>query len=194
MKNVRFRPAWIPAALALLMLGACARGDRDASPPEEVDMNPLTVSLTSAAFDDGGTIPTEHTCHGVNLSPPLHWSDPPPGTRSWALICDDPDAPSKTWVHWVIWNLPADARELPEGVTDDEELPSGARQGRTDFGTPGYGGPCPPPGKPHRYFFKLYALDAVLELKPGITKSRLQDEMSGHILAEGQLMGTFGVK
>ena len=151
-----------------------------------------TLSLVSDAFDEGGTIPVEHTCDGADTSPPLRWTDPPEGTRSWAMIVDDPDAPSKTWVHWVVYNLPADTRHLPPGIQGAEELPDGTRQGRTDFGRPGYGGPCPPAGKPHRYFFKLYALDAMLELKPGASKSRLVDEMAGHILAEGRLMGTYG--
>ena len=157
-------------------------------------MPSLSLTLTSTAFDSGGVIPVEYTCEGENVSPPLRWSDPPQGTRSWALICDDPDAPAKTWVHWVLFNLPAETRRLERGVPEAPELENGARHGKNDFGRTGYGGPCPPPGKPHRYFFKLYALDKVVDLKPGVSKSRLLDEMEGHILARGELMGTFSRK
>ena len=122
----------------------------------------------------------------------MRWSDPPPKTKSFALICDDPDAPRGTWVHWVLFNLPGDRRELGEAVPAQEVLPGGAKQVTNDFGKVGYGGPAPPPGKPHRYFFKLYALDTLLELAPGVTKDQLVAAMRGHVLAEGQLMGKYG--
>ena len=150
-----------------------------------------TMQLTSPAFAEGQSIPREHTCDGADVSPALHWRDVPSPTRSFALICDDPDAPAGTWVHWVIYGLPAEARELPAALPGAETLPDGARQGLNDFGRVGYGGPCPPPGKPHRYFFKLYALDTVLTLKPRATKAELLQAMEGHILAEAHAMGVY---
>ena len=150
------------------------------------------LTLKSSAFAAGATIPKKHTCDAEDVSPPLTWSDPPAGTQSFALIVDDPDAPVGTWVHWVLYDLPVTARELPEGVAKQEQLPSGARQGRNDFRKTGYGGPCPPPGKPHRYFFKLYALDGKLNLKAGATKADIEQAMQGHILAQGELMGRYG--
>jgi Raf kinase inhibitor-like YbhB/YbcL family protein len=121
----------------------------------------------------------------------LRWSEPPSGTKSIALICDDPDAPRGTWVHWVLFNLPAQARELKDGLPTTETLGNGAKQGKNDFGNIGYGGPAPPKGNAHRYFFKLYALDITLDLAPGATKAQLDATMNRHILAEGQLMGTY---
>jgi Raf kinase inhibitor-like YbhB/YbcL family protein len=149
------------------------------------------VKLTSPAFTDGAPIPAEHTCRGGDTSPGLAWSEAPAHTRSLALVCDDPDAPRGTWVHWVLFNLPADAVELAPAIAGTPELPSGARQGVNDSGRVGYGGPCPPPGKPHRYFFRLYALDSTLNLQPGIGRAELDRAMAGHVLAEAALMGTF---
>lgn len=150
----------------------------------------MTLTLTSSAFTHGGAIPSVYTCEGDDLSPPLAWTDPPAGTTSVALISDDPDAPMGTWVHWVLYNLAPTARRLAPGFPPDGEVKDGARQGMTDFGRTGYGGPCPPSGT-HRYFFKLYALDTVLDLKPGATKAQLEAAMAGHILAQGELMGTY---
>jgi Raf kinase inhibitor-like YbhB/YbcL family protein len=152
----------------------------------------MTITVNSTAFREVQTIPPQYTADGKNVSPPLRWSDPPPKTKSFALICDDPDAPRGTWVHWVLVNLPRDRRELEEAVPAQELLPGGAKQGTNDFGKVGYGGPSPPPGKPHRCFFKLYALDTLLELAPGVTKDQLVAAMRGHVLAEGQLMGKYG--
>ena len=151
----------------------------------------MTIELTSTAFQKSETIPKQYTGDGVDQSPPLRWSEPPAGTKSLALICDDPDAPRGTWVHWVLFNLPPQTRELEESVPTTAALPSGAKQGKNDFGNIGYGGPAPPKGKPHRYFFKLYALDVTLDLPSGATKAQLEAAMKGHILAEGQLMGTY---
>jgi Raf kinase inhibitor-like YbhB/YbcL family protein len=151
----------------------------------------MFVEVTSTAFQQGTTIPKQYTGDGVDQSPPLRWSEPPAGTKSLALICDDPDAPVGTWVHWVLFNLPAETRELKEGLPTTEMLKNGAKQGKNDFGKIGYGGPAPPKGKPHRYFFKIYALDSAVDLTPGATKARLEKAMKGHILAEGQLMGTY---
>jgi Raf kinase inhibitor-like YbhB/YbcL family protein len=152
----------------------------------------MTIELSSTAFHEGETIPRQYTADGRDVSPPLRWSDPPQGTQSFALVCDDPDAPRGTWVHWVLFNLPTDRRELEEGVPARETLAGGARQGKNDSGKIGYGGPAPPRGKPHRYFFKLYALDTTLDLPAGATKAQLLEAMQGHILAEGQLMGRYG--
>jgi hypothetical protein len=149
------------------------------------------MRLWSPAFEEGKPIPVAYTCDGKDVSPPLNWEGAPEGTRSFALICDDPDAPMGTWVHWVLFNIPADSTSLPEGVPTDAKLPDGARQGLSDFGRTGYGGPCPPRGKPHRYFFKLYALDTVLELEGNIRKADLERAMAGHVLAQAQLMGTY---
>ncbi len=152
----------------------------------------MALRLTSTAFSPGEMIPKKFTCDGPDVSPQLAWNDPPLGTQSFALIADDPDAPVGTWVHWVLYDLPASARELAEGVAKQEQLPSGARQGRNDFGKIGYGGPCPPPGKPHRYFFKLYALDAKLNLKAGATKAEVERAMKSHSLGQAELVGRYG--
>ena len=152
----------------------------------------MAFELKSQAFKEGDLIPDKYTCEGPDVSPPLRWNDPPRETRSFALIADDPDAPMGTWVHWVIFNLPERQRDLPEGVPSREKLPNGARQGLNDFKRVGYGGPCPPPGKPHRYYFRLYALDTMLDLKPRVTKARVLEACKGHILAEAELMGRFG--
>ena len=150
-----------------------------------------TVELKSGAFSHGDAVPRKYTGDGENISPPLAWSAPPEGTKSWALVCDDPDAPMGTWVHWVVFNLPADTRELAENQPKDEKLSNGALQGKNDFGDIGYGGPAPPKGKPHRYFFKLYAVDTSIDLKPGATKAELLMALEGHVLAHGELVGTY---
>jgi len=151
----------------------------------------MSLKLTTNAFSPGGTIPKKFTCDGPDVSPAISWSEPPAGTHSFALIMDDPDAPVGTWVHWVLYDLPATAHELAEDVPKREELPNGARQGRNDFRRTGYGGPCPPAGPAHRYFFKLYALDAKVNLKAGATKADVEKAMKGHILAQAELMGRY---
>jgi Raf kinase inhibitor-like YbhB/YbcL family protein len=150
-----------------------------------------TMAISSNAFEMGGRIPTEHTCDGRDTSPPLSWESVPEGTQSLALIMDDPDAPAGTFVHWVIYNIPKDQLAIQETVLKIEKLTDGTMQGITDFRRIGYGGPCPPPGKPHRYYFNLYALDINLSLSPGATKAQLLNEMEGHILGKAQLMGTY---
>ena len=152
------------------------------------------MKLTTTAFAEGQPIPPKHAYDNEDLSPALQWSGVPPAARSLALICDDPDAPMGTWVHWVIYGLPPATAGLAEGVPQSSELADGAMQGVNDYKRIGYGGPAPPPGKPHRYYFKIYALDIKPELKPGITKADLLKAMDGHILAEGQLMGTYQTK
>ena len=149
------------------------------------------MQLTSTAFTEGAAIPAKYTCDTRNVSPPLRWGGAPAGTRSLALIVDDPDAPSGTWVHWVLYDVPASVSELPEDLAKSQYVAGGAKQGLNDFRHLGYGGPCPPHGKPHRYFFKLYALDALLDLKPGLTKKDLESALEKHILAHAQLMGTY---
>ncbi len=149
------------------------------------------LTLTSTACSYGGEIPKKFTCDGPDVSPPLEWPEAPPGTQSFALIVDDPDAPVGTWVHWVLYELPSTTRALPENVPKQESLADGSRQGRNDFRRIGYGGPCPPAGPAHRYFFKLYALDAKLGLKPGASKAELEAAMKGHILLQGELMGKY---
>ena len=149
------------------------------------------MKIVSPAFADGAPVPVEHTCEGNGSSPGLAWSEVPVSTRSFALVCDDPDAPRGTWVHWLLFNLPADAVELAPAVPPAPELPAGARQGINDSGNVGYGGPCPPRGRPHRYFFRLYALDCTLNLAPGVKRPDLDQAMAGHVLADATLMGTF---
>jgi Raf kinase inhibitor-like YbhB/YbcL family protein len=151
----------------------------------------MNMPITSAAFLDGEPIPRVHTCDGQNTSPPLKWNNVPRGAQSLVLICEDPDAPSGAFVHWVLYNLPATVSELPAGLPAADELPNGARQGRNDFQRIGYSGPCPPSGGPHRYFFRLYALDTEMRLAAGMTWKQLARCMEGHILAAGQLMGTY---
>lgn len=151
----------------------------------------MAMEIKSPAFQNGGDIPRKYTCDGTDVSPLLRWENPPSGTKAFALIADDPDAPVGTWVHWVIYDLPAETKELAEGVKPNETLPNGAKQGINDFRKVGYGGPCPPPGPAHRYFFKPYALDGETKLRPRATKQQLLDAMKGHILAEAQLMGRY---
>jgi Raf kinase inhibitor-like YbhB/YbcL family protein len=149
------------------------------------------MQLTSTAFTEGSAIPAKYTCDGKNVSPPLKWTGVPAGTKSLVLIVDDPDAPVGTWVHWVLYDLPVTATELAEDMPKSQFVAGGAKQGLNDFRHLGYGGPCPPHGKAHWYFFKLYALEVVLDLKPGLTKKDLERAMEKHILAQGQLMGTY---
>lgn len=149
------------------------------------------MKLTSQAVRPGQPIPAIHSCEGEDRSPALVWDEVPANTRSLALIVDDPDAPRGPYVHWVLFNLPADAVELAAGVPRVPELPSGARQGINDSGDVGYRGPCPPGGVPHHYFFRLYALDCALNLPPGVNRSDLAAAMASHILAEATLMGTY---
>lgn len=154
----------------------------------------MQLSLTSGVFDSGGEIPSRYTCEGADVSPPLAWSGVPSDTRSLVLIIDDPDAPDPraprmTWVHWVLYNLPPDTTGVPEGVAG-AQLPPGAAEGTNDWHRTGYGGPCPPIGR-HRYFHKLYALDCLLDGLKHPTKAQVETAMRGHVLAEGQLIGTY---
>lgn len=150
----------------------------------------MALEIKSSAFSDEGSMPSKYTCDGQSVSPPLDFSGAPAGTKSLALISDDPDAPAGTWVHWVVWNIPPTSTGLKEGIGSVNSLPDGTKQGVTDFKRVGYGGPCPPSGT-HRYYFKLYAIDSLLELPPSTTKAGLETAMRGHILANATLMGTY---
>jgi len=203
-----------PAAvwvIALLLAGGChesadrpAGDDRFTSYLDSTVLGPLTMNLTSTAFEEGQPIPAVYTGIGRDISPPLAWSNVPEGTKSLALLCDDPDAPSRSkprpegpWVHWVLYNIPAERTELSEAIERVAEPAGlgGARQGRNDFPSDhiGYRGPMPPEGSgPHRYFFNIFALDCQLDLKSSrATKATLLEAIQSHVLAEGQLMGTF---
>ncbi len=148
--------------------------------------------LSSDAFRPGSSIPAQYTCSGRDVSPGLRWGDSPSGTMSFCLIVDDPDAPRGTFVHWVAYNIPAAKRALPEGVSTVVEVPGVMHQGLNDFSKTGYGGPCPPPGKPHRYFFRLYALSTMLTLRKGARKEDVIRAMEGQVLAQAELMGIYG--
>jgi hypothetical protein len=180
----------------LLTLLACQQQAQRAQQPETPQEGGETMAefkLTSSAFGDGERIPDKYTCVGEDVSPPLKWEGAPEGTKTFALIVEDPDAPGGTFIHWVLFNIPGTLTELPEGVEPLEKLQNGAIHGVNDFQRLGYRGPCPPPGKPHRYFFVLKALDRELSLGPGVTKQRLELEIEkiGGPLAETKLMGTY---
>jgi Raf kinase inhibitor-like YbhB/YbcL family protein len=184
-------------ALTSILLAACsspATPTTQATPMTEAPTMEVSMplELTSDAFMNGQSIPAKYACTGKNISPALAWNEPPAGTQSFALIMDDPDAPGGTWVHWVLYNIPADARTLPEDlpVTGKNIDPKAIYVGTNSWGTIGYGGPCPPSGT-HRYSFKFYALDTLISLLPGATKEQVLREMDGHILAQSELMGTF---
>ena len=180
------------ALLVLLSMG-CA-GSRQPSPPppnaNRGDKDMSGMKLTSTAFKEGEPIPRAYTCDGPNVSPALEWSGVPKSAKTLAIICDDPDAPSGTWVHWVLYNLPAENIGLVENTPATESLRAGGFQGKNDFEKIGYGGPCPPSGT-HRYNFKIFALDRDLDLVAGSKRAQLDAAMKGHILAQGQLMGRY---
>ena len=179
--------------IALLVLfSGCISNEQEQETQTEGETTIKQISISSDAFKAGSNIPVEYTCDGEDCSPALSWDTVPAGTQSIALIVDDPDAPGKTWVHWVIYNIPANTTGLPAAVPKNKTLDDGSLQGKNDFGRIGYNGPCPPPGKPHRYFFKVYALDTTLSLKSGATKSQLEAAMSGHILAQGSMIRKYG--
>ena len=156
--------------------------------------NKMTPTLSSVSFPNGGDIPKRFTCDGEDVSPALSWNEVPAGTKSFALLADDPDAPAGNWNHWTLWNVPPESRGLPEGVSKVAQLPDGTVQGLNDFRKVGYNGPCPPPGKPHRYYFKLFALDAKLTVKEKSGKRELEAAMKGHVLAQAEWMGRYGRK
>jgi len=175
------RPLFILIVLALVV-PAEVRGQEASS---------SKIELRTTSFTPGGFIPKRYTCSAADVSPALTWTDPPAGTQSFAIIEDDPDAPSGTFVHWLVYDLPAAYRRLPEGLSGNDQMAGGGRQGTNDFSRTGYSGPCPPPGKPHRYFIRLYALDATTNLHPAATRKELESAMQGHILAQAELMGRY---
>ena len=180
-------------ALLILLLMGCAGSRQPPAPPSKANRGDKDMSgmkLTSTAFKEGEPIPRAYTCDGPNVSPALEWSGVPKSAKTLTIICDDPDAPSGTWVHWVLYNLPAENIGLVENTPATESLRAGGFQGKNDFEKIGYGGPCPPSGT-HRYFFKTYALDVELPLKAGATKAELEKAMEGHIVGQAQLMGTY---
>lgn len=177
----------------LVVLGGISVAVRTRAKSSPAARSTVTFQLTSTGFETGQSIPARFTCSGENVSPPLHWSGAPAGTRSFVLIMDDPDAPAGVWVHWVLYDLPASQSSLPSLSAAASRLPGGGLEGRNNFRKIGYGGPCPPPGRPHRYFFRLYALTVnSLSLPPGATRQQVDDAMRGKILGEAELMGTFG--
>lgn len=175
----------------ILLLPVVSCGNPVPGSAQGEDSAQSSFRIESAAFKEEAFIPARFTCQGENVSPPLAWTGPPSGVRSFALMVEDPDAPAGTWTHWVVYNLPAQARAMEVDTPKQGELPNGGLQGMTSFGSVGYGGPCPPPGKAHRYFFRLYALDTVLNLQAGAAKADVLAAMKGHILGEAQLMGRF---
>ncbi len=182
------------AAAAALLIAMRARARRmEAAVPVQVEG---ALALSSPAFENGGTIPTMYTGEGEDVSPALVWKDAPDGVRTFALIMDDPDAPVGTFTHWLICEIPAGTQWLPDGVPKEGEVsaPIQAVQGLNGFDKTGYGGPRPPKGKAHRYYFRLYALDERLEMPPGFSKSQLRAAMKGHILAEAELMGRYAAQ
>lgn len=158
--------------------------------PFKAPQGEASMTIESSSFKLGQSISQKYTCEGADSSPELRWSNPPAGTKAFALIVDDPDAPAGIWVHWVLYNIPAGTHELPPGMTKTETTSAG-RQGVNDFKKIGYGGPCPPPGLPHRYFFKLYALDTQLPAKARATKKDVEEAVQGHVLGTAQLIGTY---
>ncbi|HEY0407227.1 MAG TPA: YbhB/YbcL family Raf kinase inhibitor-like protein [Pyrinomonadaceae bacterium] len=192
-----FKRPFILCCVLSLPLSFCAcRAERQANTTARVSnsnatlTNRASIKISSTVFTEGELIPRPYTCDGPNVSPSLRWDSVPTSARTLAIICEDPDAPSRTWTHWTLYNLPADTKGLIENVPKQEKLAGGGLQGLNDFRQLGYDGPCPPAGS-HRYYFKLYALDAELPLEPGATKEQLLQAMEGHIVGEGQLMGKY---
>lgn len=151
----------------------------------------MGITVTSTAFSAGNSIPVKFTGQGNDISPDLAWSGAPTSIKSYVLICDDPDAPGGTWVHWTLWNIPPTATSLPEEIPSDAVLPDGSSQGVTSFGRHGYGGPMPPKGNAHHYYFRVYALDTMLSLPASASRAQLDEAMREHVLSRGQLMGTY---
>lgn len=178
-------------AFSMLLIPAASCGGSSSGLQRRKGQQVSEFQVESAAFKAGAEIPKKFTCEGEDVSPALRWTHPPQGTRSFVLITEDPDAPSGTWIHWVVYDLPASTHELPEDVPKQSQVPGGGVQGRNDFGRIGYGGPCPPPGNAHHYFFKLYALDTTLNLQPGAAKEAVLTVAKGHVLGEAQFMALF---
>jgi Raf kinase inhibitor-like YbhB/YbcL family protein len=192
------RRLFLAIALILIIVGSVLAADgRHISTTASFSGNGgnnVALTISSKSFANGGVIPKKYTCDAGDVSPDLSWNEPPTGAKSFALLADDPDAPVGNWNHWTLWNAPAELRGLPEGTSKAAQLSDGTQQGMNDFRKIGYNGPCPPPGKPHRYYFKLYALDAKLTLKENSGKRELEAAMKGHVLAQAEWMGRYGRK
>jgi Raf kinase inhibitor-like YbhB/YbcL family protein len=186
--RIRGRKAFLGVAIGLMLVLAglaCRSGSAT------IGEGKPTLALTSSSFQGGGEIPKKFTCDGADASPELAWPAPPASTQSFSLIVVDPDAPLGSFVHWVLYNLPAGKRELPEALPKQGELPDGSLQGENDFDKTGYGGPCPPGKSPHHYVFTLYALDSRLNLPAGATRKQVENALQGHVLARGTLIGLY---
>ena len=186
--SVSRRVVLLIALFSLILLTVVACGPKAPTPAKEAE---VTISLSSAAFKERDQIPVKYTCDGQDISPPLAWGEPPQGTQAFALIVDDIDAPAGVFTHWVIFNIPSDSHKLEEAIATQVQLPGGALQGKNDSREISYAGPCPPGGCAHRYQFTLYALDQPVDLKAGVTKKQLLTAIQEHILAQGQLTGTY---
>ena len=178
------------SALLIFIMGIIVFFHQSSALCSFIKWGEIKMKLTSAAFKEGGMIPKKYSCDDEDISPPLNWENIPSKTKELAMICDDPDAPMGTWVHWVIYKISPQVKGLTENIPTEKKLSSGMVQGMNDFGRIGYGGPCPPGGT-HRYFFKIYALDAVINLEPGATKAQVLRAIQGHILEETQLIGKY---
>ena len=179
----------VTVGILIIALSACGQARKQSDP--EPGENAMTLKVNSPAFEDGNNIPVEYTGDGADVSPPLNWDKVPDAAAALVVIADDPDAPAGTWVHWVIYNILPTRDGLPRNVPTDERVLDGACQGTNDFKKIGYGGPAPPAGKAHRYFFTVYAVDQKLEDKPGMSKKEVLDAIDGHVLAKGKTMGTY---
>jgi Raf kinase inhibitor-like YbhB/YbcL family protein len=180
------------ASFSLLLLAGCSNHIQQPDPANTTkDAATTAMTISSAAFADGQAVPDKYTCHGQDISPPLQWSGAPAQTKSIALTVEDPDAPSGTFTHWVIFDMPATTSGLSENVSKTATLPDGSEQGKNSFGNTGYNGPCPPGGKTHHYIFKVYALDAPVTLDSGSSREELLNAINRHVLAQGQLTGTY---
>jgi len=194
MQNTSIRIAVASFALAAVVAACAGKHEQDRPKTGNQTQPGAKLEVASAAFENGQPIPSKHTCDGQDLSPPLKWSGAPQSTKSFAIICEDPDAPGGTWTHWVLYNLPGDVTELSEGTPRSASSVRGALQGNNDFGRAGYGGPCPPPGAAHHYAFKVFALDSSLDPIANVTKQQLEQAMQSHIVGQGTLVGTYSRK
>ncbi|HEY1730180.1 MAG TPA: YbhB/YbcL family Raf kinase inhibitor-like protein [Terriglobales bacterium] len=181
--------AWIKLASLLVLTSTASMAQHSDSPAKREPTAGFT--LTTSTFAPGAAIPDRHTCKGEDLSPTMQWREAPAKTVVFAIVMDDPDAPSGVWVHWVLWNVPRETTSLREGISKNDQLEDGSQQGRNSFGKIGYNGPCPPPGQTHRYFFRLYALNVKLGLSADADRAQLDTAMKGHVLAQTEYMGTF---
>jgi Raf kinase inhibitor-like YbhB/YbcL family protein len=180
---------WIVACICVFLTGACSQQASEPSGPEDAVTG---LQISSPAFANGEQIPVNYTCDGEDISPALEWGGVPENAHSLVLIVDDPDAPTGTWLHWLIYDIPGNVDGLPEGAASNPAIARIGSQGQNDFSKTDYGGPCPPGGPAHHYYFRLYALDELLNLPPESTRSDVEAAMKTHILAEAQLMGVYG--